>query len=286
MQLHLQLRYEVSAPGADFVFNIHAAHTACQRVSAEMLQINQPVAWHLETEPHSGNRYLRLHATEGPLVVQYGAVVALTHLHLDAKDLPERPVGELPSVVLPYMRPSRYCESDRLARFAQREFGRLPAGAGRVQTIARWVQNHISFRSRSSVGSTSAVDTLISREGVCRDFAHLMIALCRALNMPARFTTGTDYGADPALGPPDFHAYVEIFLGRHWCIFDPSGTSIPDGLVRLGTGRDAADVAFATMFGPVIPKRPEVSGIAIVGGATAAAMPLETILSTDGPISS
>ena len=86
---------------------------------------------------------------------------------------------------------------------------------------------------------------------MCRDFAHLMIALCRAVNIPARFATGTDYGADPALGPPDFHAYVEVYLGDRWYIFDPSGTAIPMGFVRFGTGRDAADVAFATIFGGV-----------------------------------
>jgi transglutaminase-like putative cysteine protease len=95
------------------------------------------------------------------------------------------------------------------------------------------------------------VDTLIERVGICRDFAHLRIALCRALNIPARFTTGTDFGADPALGPPDFHAYVEAYLGDRWYTFDASGTAIPMGLVRFGTGRDAADVAFATIFGGV-----------------------------------
>src|SRR5690606_5998030 len=110
----------------------------------------------------------------------------------------------------------------------------------------------------SSVGTTSAVDTLVERVGVCRDFAHLMIALCRASNLPARFVTGTDYGADPALGPPDFHAYVEVYLGGRWYLFDPSGTAIPMGLMRLATGRDAADVAFATIFGSVISEPPHI----------------------------
>ena len=107
----------------------------------------------------------------------------------------------------------------------------------------------MTFTSNTSNSNTSAVDTLIEQVGVCRDFAHLMIALCRAVNIPARFATGTDYGADPALGPPDFHAYVEAYLGDRWYIFDPSGTAIPMGFVRFGTGRDAADVAFATIFG-------------------------------------
>jgi transglutaminase-like putative cysteine protease len=99
---------------------------------------------------------------------------------------------------------------------------------------------------------------LNNKQGVCRDFAHLMIALCRAVNIPARFATGFDYGADPALGPPDFHAYVEAWLADRWYLFDPSGTAIPMGFVRLATSRDAADAAFATIFGGVQSDAPRV----------------------------
>ena len=121
--------------------------------------------------------------------------------------------------------------------------------------------------ARLRAGDTlAAVDTLIEQVGVCRDFAHLMIALCRAVNIPARFATGIDYGADPALGPTDFHAYVEAFLGDRWYIFDPSGTAIPMGFVRLGTGRDAADVSFATIFGTVQSAAPKI-GIEAVANA-------------------
>jgi transglutaminase-like putative cysteine protease len=127
-----------------------------------------------------------------------------------------------------------------------------------VLAIQHWVQKRVTFASNTSDSSTSAVDTLISQVGVCRDFAHLMIALCRALNIPARIATGTDYGADPALGPPDFHAYVEVYLGDRWYLFDASGTGIPMGFVRLGTGRDAADVAFATIFGRVSSSAPVI----------------------------
>jgi transglutaminase-like putative cysteine protease len=124
-------------------------------------------------------------------------------------------------------------------------------GYSRVQAIRDWVMNRITFRSNSSNGHTTAVDTLVEEVGVCRDFAHLMIALCRAVNIPARFVTGIDYGADPGLGPTDFHAYVEVYLGDRWYIFDPSGVAIPMGFVRICTGRDAADSAFATIFGGV-----------------------------------
>jgi transglutaminase-like putative cysteine protease len=139
----------------------------------------------------------------------------------------------------------------------------LPQGYSRVKAIQNWVQKNVNYQSNSSNANTSAVDTLIEQVGVCRDFAHLMIALCRAVNIPARFATGTDYGADPILGPPDFHAYVEAYLGDRWYIFDPSGTAIPLGFVRLATGRDAADVAFATMFGNVASHAPIIHATAI-----------------------
>jgi transglutaminase-like putative cysteine protease len=95
-----------------------------------------------------------------------------------------------------------------------------------------------------------------------------MIALCRALSIPARFATGIDFGADPVLGPTDFHAYVEVFLGNRWYMFDPSGTAIPMGFVRFGTGRDAADVSFATIFGPVMTQAPriQVAALSNMGG--------------------
>jgi transglutaminase-like putative cysteine protease len=103
------------------------------------------------------------------------------------------------------------------------------------------------------------MDTLVEQRGVCRDFAHLMIALCRAVNIPARFVTGIDYGAAAELGLPDFHAYVEVFLGDRWYMFDPTGITAPMGLVRIGTGRDAADVSFATIFGNVKSQAPVIT---------------------------
>jgi transglutaminase-like putative cysteine protease len=147
-----------------------------------------------------------------------------------------------------------------------------------------WVRSRVSFTSNVSNSTTSAMDTLIERVGVCRDFAHLMIALCRALNIPARFATGTDFGADPALGPPDFHAYVEVYLGDRWYIFDPSGTAIPMAFVRFGTGRDAADVAFATIFGGVRSQAPFINARAVVDPARGFLQPVRCreALSTDG----
>jgi len=263
LELLVELNYEIDQYGADFVFNIHAANTRCQVVSSENLTISQPITPQMHTDPATGNRYMRLRAGPGPLKVAYAATVDLSHHRTDPAQLAEVPISALPPEVIGYIYPSRYCQSDRLLKVANNEFGQVQWGHSRVQTIRDWVHQHIAFTSNSSNSNTSAVDTLIERVGVCRDFTHLMIALCRALNIPARFATGTDYGADPVLGPPDFHAYVEAYLGDRWYIFDPSGTAIPMGLVRFGTGRDAADVAFATIFGGVRSQAPMIRATAV-----------------------
>jgi transglutaminase-like putative cysteine protease len=283
IDLHVGLRYEIGEGGADFVFNVHAAQTACQTVSNESLVLSQPVDAQLHTDPVTGNRYLRLRAMPGELTLKYGAQVDIRHHVAEPAALDEVPVRDLPPEVMGYIYPSRYCQSDRLVKLAINEFGALPQGHGRVAAIRDWVKQRVTFSSNSSNSNTSAVDTLIEQVGVCRDFAHLMIALCRAVNIPARFATGTDYGADPALGPPDFHAYVEAYLGDRWYMFDPSGTAIPMGFMRFGTGRDAADVAFATMFGAVKSQAPEINTAAVDDAASGIVVPrhCREALSTD-----
>jgi transglutaminase-like putative cysteine protease len=251
LRFAIQLRYEIADHAADFVFNVHAARTPWQSVFAEAMFVSPHATTALHVDPASGNRFMRLTAQPGPFALRYDATVDITH-HLEPPGLIEEvPVASLPPEVLAFVYPSRYCQSDRLRRFAAREFGHLRHDYWRVQAIRDWVRQRTAFAPGSSNDHTSAVDVLVDQVGVCRDFAHLMIALCRALNVPARFVTGVDYGAAPELGPPDFHAYVEAFLGGRWYLFDPTGISPPMGLVRIGTGRDAADVAFATMFGAV-----------------------------------
>jgi transglutaminase-like putative cysteine protease len=277
------LDYQIDWPGADLILNIQPAHTRAQRVVQERLHISQPVPVQGEIDPATQARHLRLQAQPGPLQVQHEATVEITHHRVAPATLAEVPVARLPFHVLPYLYPSRYCESDRLHGFAVAQFGTLWQGYARVQAICDWVSNQVVFRSASSIGTTSACDTLASRQGVCRDFAHLMIALCRAVNIPARFATGFDFGADPILGPPDFHAYVEVYLGDRWYLFDPSGTAIPMGFVRLATGRDAADGAFATLFGPVRaqPPRIHIAAVANALGVVAEPVKVADALSTD-----
>jgi len=258
LKFSIELNYRIAHQPGDFIFNIHAAHTSRQIVVDESVQISPERIPAVETDPMSGGRFMRLTADPGPLLVRYDATVDIAHHFESPGNLAEVGVARLPLGVLPYLYPSRYCQSDRLYKLAAAEFGHLRQGYWRVQAICDWVRMRTTFLSCSSNSSTSAVDTIVEKVGVCRDFAHLMIALCRACNVPARFVTGIDYGADPALGPTDFHAYVEAYLGDRWYLFDPTGVSPPMGLVRIGTGRDAADASFATIFGSVQSSAPVI----------------------------
>lgn len=248
--LSITLDYAVLAP-SDFIFIIQPTNTPYQRVTWERLTMQPELEVAEEVHGHPANRHLRTHAEPGPLVVRYDAIVDLVHHFALPADLRETPIAELPAPVLQYIYPSRYCQSDRLMDVARAEFGAMQPGYQRVEAIRQWVQSRTRFQVGSSHPGTSALDTYECATGVCRDFAHLMISMCRALNIPARLATGVDYGADPALGPTDFHCYVEAYLGDRWYLFDPSGISPRMGLLRIGTGRDASEVAFATIFGTV-----------------------------------
>ncbi|UUZ78191.1 transglutaminase family protein [Polaromonas sp. P1(28)-13] len=151
----------------------------------------------------------------------------------------------VPDEVLRYLMPSRYCESDTLSRAAQQLFGQLPPGLGRVHAIESWIHDSIAYLPGFSSSTTTGQNVFVQRAGVCRDFAHLGITLCRALNIPARLVVGYVHFDEP---PQDFHALFEAWLDDRWVLFDPTRMAPIDRLVRVGTGRDAKDVAFATIF--------------------------------------
>jgi transglutaminase-like putative cysteine protease len=284
LQFSIGLSYDIDPPGCDFIFNIHAAKTQHQTVLNESLTLSQNLPYALDEDTVTRNRFMRMRAYAGAFTVRYDATVDIDHFTASPDQLEEVSVANFPGSVLPYIYPSRYCQSDRLHRLAVKEFGHLRQGYQRVQAIRDWVLNRVTFKSNSSTGNTSAVDTLVEEVGVCRDFAHLMIALCRAVNIPARFATGIDYGADPVLGPTDFHAYVEVYLERRWFIFDPSGVAIPMGFLRFGTGRDAADTAFATLFGGVRGSAPvmHIEAVPNARGELIRPVHVPYALSTDG----
>lgn len=294
LELSTQLSYEIFDAPCRFMFNIEAARTRRQTVLRESLRLLPDVQADPYTDPITQSRFLRLTAGPGLFTLDYTATLELNFWQGEPSRLVEVSPLRVPGDVLPYLLPSRYCESDRLMSLAYAEFGHLPPGHGRVQAICDWVGQHVQFQSNSSHSGTSALDTVVDRRGVCRDFAHLMVALCRALSIPARMASGMDYGADPALGPLDFHAYVEVYLadgqadaesgaGR-WVLFDPAHTAIPMAFVRFGTGRDAADIAFATLYGRVHAHQPVLTMQAVPNGLGSLVVPKSTALalSTDG----
>ena len=257
MDYQVELHYEAQNQ-CDFVLNICPARTRQQRVQNETLVVEGATRSSTFTDPATANRINRLSSDGSLLTIRYRAEVAIEHVIENPATIAEREIRSMPSDVVPYILPSRYCPSDKMRGLALAMFGNATPGYARVQSICEWVTQHVRFNPGASDATTCAMETFNSRVGVCRDYAHLMISMCRALNIPARYVTGTDYGADPAFGPSDFHAYVEVFLGQRWYLFDASGMTPVTGLIRIGTGRDAADVSFATMFGNVRSLRPTV----------------------------
>ena len=262
MDYQAALQYEAQGH-SDFVLNICPARTRSQRVINESLLVEGATPSYTFIDPITANRINRLYSEGGTVTVRYSGTVELDHVIVDPAMIEECALRSMPSDVVPYIFPSRFCPSDKMRGVAMALFGNVTPGYARVASICEWVTQHVRFSPGASNATTCALDTFDSRAGVCRDYTHLMISICRALNIPARYVTGVDYGADAALGPADFHAYVEVFLGNRWYLFDASGMTPVMGLIRIGTGRDAADVSFATLFGNVQCMRPVV-GIELV----------------------
>jgi len=173
-----------------------------------------------------GNRLHRVVVQPCQLSISYQATAELTPEIDRPREVRESQAAEMPPEVLTYMNPSRYCESDVLARFAFEEFGQLSPGFGRIQAICDWVHHHLECTPGSTMATTTASDVLLQRTGVCRDYAHLAISLCRGIGIPARYVSG--YAVD--LQPPDYHGFMEAFLDDHWYLFDPTRLASTLGL--------------------------------------------------------
>ena len=205
-----------------------------------------------EFQDSHGNINYRSTFMPGRNEIRHDALVAVSSLP-DTREIMGNimPVGQLPCDLLRYTLPSRYCDSDKLMNFAWQQFGQITHGLPRVQAICDWVHNNIEYRFASGRSDLSASEVIARRYGVCRDFAHAAIALCRAFNLPARYVTGhlPDIGfIDPGT-PMDFHAYLEVYLGNEWLTFDPRFNVPRIGRVKVAHGQDAVDGAFATIFG-------------------------------------
>jgi transglutaminase-like putative cysteine protease len=244
--------YETAAPTA-ILLVLKPRHDARQTVLQQQLSFTPHLAnYHFE-DLH-GNLTDRAVLQPGENIIHHDALVSVSPL----PDNPE-PTGlptlvyQLPPETLRYTLPSRYCDSDRLLNFAWNQFGQIQNGFARVQAICDWVHNNIEYRFGAGSSVISASEVLLQRFGVCRDFAHVAIALCRAFNLPARYVTGhlPDIGrVDPGT-PMDFHAYFEVFLGHHWSTFDARFNVPRIGRVKVAQGLDAVDGAFSTIYGEV-----------------------------------
>jgi transglutaminase-like putative cysteine protease len=200
-----------------------------------------------------GNWCTRFLAPPGRVTISADALVNDTGApDVVALDAMQHPVETLPSDALVFLLGSRYCETDRLSETAWRLFGSAPAGWGRVQAVCDFVHRHIEFSYSHARSTRTAWEALEERKGVCRDFAHLAVAFCRCLNIPARYCTGYlgDMGLPPPYAPMDFAAWFEAYLGGNWYTFDPRNNVPRIGRVLIARGRDAADVAITTTFGP------------------------------------
>ena len=200
-----------------------------------------------------GNWCTRLIAPAGRLRLHCDALVQDTGLHDEyAPNAIQHPVQDLPADVLMYLLGSRYCETDRLSDLAWQLFGNTPLGWARVQAICTYVHNHVTFGYQFARPTKSAWDAWNERQGVCRDFAHLALTLTRCMNIPARYCTGYlgDIGVPIADSPMDFSGWFEAYLGGRWYTFDARHDAPRIGRIVIATGRDAADVAITTSFGP------------------------------------
>ena len=250
IRLAYDIQFQIPAPVAMVaLLNVHPSRVA------DLLEPDE-----LQTEPRLavtnyvdtfGNRCSRFVAPPGPLRLTNSTLIRASdspdEVNQSARQLA---VGDLPNEILGYLLNSRYCEVDRFSNIAFELFGNLEPGWGRVQAICNWVHNKVAFNYQHARPTKTALDVFTERVGVCRDFQHLAITFCRALNIPARYATGYlgDIGV-PVVLPMDFSAWFEVYLDDRWWTFDARNNQPRLGRVLMATGRDASDVAMTTSFG-------------------------------------
>ena len=220
------------------LLTLEAARTDGQTVLDTLLEVEGATLQWINAEGMVGQRVWAF-VTSDRLTMRYRASVEVTRSCTALDSLAATPFHALPSEVMTYLRPSRFCQSDLFTDFVAEAFGHLSGGM-KIAAMRDWIMAEITYVSGSSNPATTATDTFGAREGVCRDYAHLMCSLARAANIPARYASV--YGVD--VDPPDFHAVAEVWLDGSWHLVDATGMGTAEGLVLIGSGRDACDVAF------------------------------------------
>lgn len=242
LSIAVALDYHFAEP-ADVLLAVEAAQLPDQRLVEDRLTVDgsgplRPIAG----EEGIGRRtWLR---AAGPFRAAYRATVEIERAVPAIEGLAATPLRALPAEVIPYIWPSRYCESDRFEAFVARNFADVEGGA-RIRAMADWIYREVDYRAGASDATTTAADTFVARQGVCRDHAHLLATFARAAGVPARLVSAYALKVEP----PDFHALVEVWLGESWHLVDPTGMAPLESVVRICVGRDATDIAFMTIFG-------------------------------------
>lgn len=252
IQLGYELRYTFNQP-TPMILTLNVHHSR----AGDLIRPDQ-----LHTDPHVpyrgyrdgfGNWCTRLVAPVGKFRIWTDALINHSGLPDDIDPSAQQvPVDELPEDTLVFLLGSRYCETDRLSELAWQLFEHAPTGWQRVQAICDFVHRHIEFGYQYARSTKTAFEAYNEGRGVCRDFAHLAVALCRCMNIPARYCTGYlgDIGIPPVAAPMDFAGWFEAYVGGRWFTFDPRNNVPRPGRVLMARGRDAADVALNTTFGP------------------------------------
>lgn len=242
LSIEAKLDYSFAHP-TDILLQLEAAALPEQAIESAHLDLS-PVEHFARVPAHDaiGERiWLR---TEGRMTVDYRATVAIDRGPGDCRQLPRVLPHQLPGETVQYLMGSRYCQSDLFQSFVDTEFAGLDGGA-RVMAMRDWIEQHFAYVPGVSNAQTTAMESFVHREGVCRDYAHVLITLVRACGIPARMASVYALGVEPQ----DFHAVAEVFLGGEWHLVDATGMASPDAMAKIGVGRDAADISFLTAYG-------------------------------------
>ncbi len=251
IRLGYDIQFDIPAPVAMVgVLHVHPSRAKDLREPDELtIEPALKIESYLDSY---GNRCARFLALAGPLKITNSTLIEDPGTPDPiSPNAQEHPVNELPPETLRYLLNSRYCEVDRLSNLAVELFGWQAPGWSRVQAICDWVHAKVAFGYHHARSSKTALDVFTERTGVCRDFQHLAVTFCRALNIPARYATGYlgDIGVPPSLTPMDFSAWFEVYLDNRWWAFDARNNQPRIGRILMATGRDASDVAITTSFG-------------------------------------
>lgn len=243
VEISANLLYHLPHP-VDVLLAVEAIPMDDQRLAKDLLKVKGDCSPLKTIEGMDGlGRRTWLHA-EGRIEISYTASVAINRAPTAIQGLNTVPHLDLPPAYIQYLMPSRYCPSDRHENFVVSRFDGAAKG-DQILQMAEWIYDSIAYAPGFSPIGATATDTFISRRGVCRDFAHLLIAFARAADVPARMVSAYGLGIDP----PDFHAVVEVYLDGHWHLVDPTRLAPEEHLVRIAVGRDATDISFMTIFG-------------------------------------